>query len=108
MTTDEQGACKSCGAAIRFAITVNGKKIPLNFLPDPKGNIRLQDGLKAFYLKKDDQYDGERYMPHHATCPNAAEYRKTKDPSLKIEDVYAEPKQVPDPKPAVVDRTGGN
>ena len=106
MTSDEQGSCKSCKAAIRWGITVNNKRIPLNFQPDPAGSIRLEANGKAVYLPKNTEYTGDRYMPHHETCPSAAEYRKTKDPALKVD--FEEPVQRPDPKPAAVDRTGGN
>ena len=38
----EVGKCKSCGAKITWAITGNGKRIPVDFAPDPKGNLVLE------------------------------------------------------------------
>jgi hypothetical protein len=65
-------ACRSCGAAIVWATTENGKPIPLDREP-----IR---GL--FHL---DRRPGETfaigaappaYVSHFATCPNADAHRK--------------------------------
>lgn len=58
--------CGSCGAAIEWAITTGGKKVPL----DPKpitiavtmddGNVRIVTGRQS----------------HFASCPHAAKHRK--------------------------------
>jgi hypothetical protein len=67
--------CRSCGAPIIWAITDRGKRLPLDAMPNPAGNVRLTGG-NAIVLKKDDVYDGPRYMPHFATCKDADKWRK--------------------------------
>jgi hypothetical protein len=77
----DRGKCRGCGAEVLWIHTsATNALIPLNVEPDPKGNVVIRDG-KAVTLKKDDLFDslvdGEKYMPHHATCPKVAEFRKT-------------------------------
>lgn len=78
--------CRSCGAAVLWAVTVHGNAMPLNASPDPTGNVVLT-GRKIRtkaggqmpechvygYLFDDDD---DRYMPHHATCPQAEQWRR--------------------------------
>jgi hypothetical protein len=64
--------CRSCGAAIIWAETVNGKKMPLDADPAerPNGLFRLE-GDKAISVS------GEPvYISHFVTCPNAAQHRR--------------------------------
>lgn len=91
---DEPGQCGSCGAAILWGGTKNGKPQPLNAEPDPAGNIRFLEptvfratprgALKAVEVITKAEREslfpptGDRYMPHHATCPFAAQHRPTK------------------------------
>jgi len=72
--------CESCGAEMFFAFTDNGKRAPINAVPDPAGLFRLvQDSFpakvttKPVELGQDD--DGVRYTSHFATCPHADEWR---------------------------------
>lgn len=75
--------CK-CGAQLRWAVTASGKRMPLDFEPDPAGNVHLTDagqGRKiAVVLGPLDRElfaeDAPLYMPHHATCPNVEEFRR--------------------------------
>ena len=92
-------SCSSCGASIVFAITLGGKKIPvdvvggqLRFKEYPDGNIAIQqfghtweppkwqarviapDGWEAH---PPSLHIGGRYKSHFATCPNAASHRKS-------------------------------
>jgi hypothetical protein len=64
--------------------TEKRKMMPLDYEPNPKGNIVLIDGL-AHTLKKGEMDEGGfgcfnadlvRYMPHHATCAKVALFRK--------------------------------
>ena len=67
--------CKSCGARIIWAITGNGKKMPVDAKPTDKGNIVLEgEEPVAVYV---DPGTGT-HTSHFATCPNAAEHRKSK------------------------------
>lgn len=68
-------ACTSCLQAIRWAITVAGRRQAVNAEPNPAGNIAAyRDGvgtLRARTLTTDrpnvESYE-RRYMPHAATC----------------------------------------
>lgn len=80
--------CKSCSAEIRWAVTVNGKKIPIDWAPVANGNITLseREGLPpiavmvtaqgdAFLPALQPSAEAPRYVSHFATCPAAAAYR---------------------------------
>jgi hypothetical protein len=74
--------CKSCNAAILWAETPNGKRMPLDAQPVPNGNIVLVDG-KATVIGHGETRDGrEAWLSHWATCPSAAQHRKPKEPSV--------------------------
>lgn len=73
--------CRSCGAEIRWALTVkNGKHIPIDAQPVPDGNIVIE------YRNGGDEArpatDADRklkrplYKSHFATCTDAPEWRK--------------------------------
>lgn len=78
--------CKSCMAEIVWCVTTNGKRMPVDALPDPGGNIVLStmDGE----LHDGDTVDVDsgpclmdppgtiRLTSHFATCPDAATFRK--------------------------------
>ena len=75
-----QDLCRSCGAAVRWVRTAaSGTLMPLNAAPDPAGNVEL-DGEGRAVVHAVGQTDifgaGERWMPHHATCPQAPEWRR--------------------------------
>ena len=75
---DSQGRalvqCKWCPAFVRWVRMVpSGKRNPLDPEPDPRGNVILSktnDAL-AKALKRDEPYEGERYISHWSTCPGA-------------------------------------
>lgn len=82
-------SCRSCGAAIRWALTAgDGRAIPLNADPDPGGIIRATgrrsaiDGrpfvevLPADAVAMFDEVSDERWTSHFATCPEADEWRR--------------------------------
>lgn len=92
----DRNVCSKCDAPIVWAATVNGKCQPLDAEPNPEGNLRLTDEYVAtsmgalqrvLVIPKGDQLgllddDNEpRWMPHHATCPNADDFRKPKRPA---------------------------
>jgi hypothetical protein len=83
-------ACRSCGATIRWATTVNGKRIPVDDEPVPDGNLVLSDPTPGAYAPTAAQYvapeqpslfpepDPPRFRSHYATCPDADRWRKTR------------------------------
>ena len=81
--------CKTCRAEIRWAVTVNGKKIPIDAAPAAGGNITLSERAKQapIAVMLDAQgnaplpalqpsAEAPRYTSHFATCPDAENYRK--------------------------------
>lgn len=84
--------CSKCGAKILWVATKNGKMQPLDAIPNEAGNIRLTANYRmtergalqeSAVIPKDvaPTLFGDpvvRYMPHHATCPYADEFRAKK------------------------------
>lgn len=68
--------CRTCRAVIVWAVTVNGKPIPLDAEPEPGGNVRVTERESAAPLAEvlgpleRTLEVGPLYMPHHATCPS--------------------------------------
>lgn len=73
--------CQACEAPIRWARTAAGRNMPLNADPDDDGNVYLNTDGTCVTLAPpmDDEYRAlgfRLYMPHHATCPNADQFRR--------------------------------
>lgn len=79
------GHCRSCGAPARFPLTHKGHKAIFNLDPHPKGNrvVRFLKGVETM-LPPDDPRAGEvaddepRYLDHHADCPSAKAWAKSR------------------------------
>jgi hypothetical protein len=84
-------ACRSCGAEIEWAETVNGKPIPVDKIPVEDGNILLsmrwrcppvavvQSAQQIAKLKSEAFHTGQKHVlfkSHFATCPHAAKHRR--------------------------------
>lgn len=84
-------ACSSCGRLIIWAVTKNGKPMPVDARAVGNGNIELvpagdpREPPAALMLDKQGEREISpgvkhspmlRYVSHFATCPNAAEHRK--------------------------------
>ena len=76
--------CKSCAAEIVWAVTTGGKRIPVDAHPAPGGNLVLRQTIggppRALMVgatidMTDPDDDGQRWWPHHGTCPQASEWR---------------------------------
>lgn len=72
-----------CDAVIFWAVTRNHKAMPINADPVPDGNAVITtsaDGrrVEVEVLTPIEAMlrEGDKYMPHHATCPDAAYYRR--------------------------------
>ena len=65
--------CRSCGARIFWARTVNGNKIPIDAEPAKRVVLTTDHGADIVGAEVVDTF-----TPHHATCPNAAEHRKAR------------------------------
>jgi hypothetical protein len=79
-------ACRSCGAPLLWGLTLKFKSIPLNAQPDINGNVVMlgepgeRNPIVSVFRSADQARrahpDRDRYMPHHATCPQGKEWRR--------------------------------
>lgn len=77
MTTS---TCRSCGARIVWARTVNGKSMPVDADPADSGNVELipedtGSAMRAIVHGQAPLDDRPLHWPHHATCPDAESWR---------------------------------
>lgn len=70
--------CSSCGAAIVWAVTVAGARMPVDAAPSPKGNLVLEGETVRVVPPPDLLDQRPRHTSHFATCPDAAQFRKPK------------------------------
>lgn len=66
--------CKSCGAAIIWVKTANGKNAPIDAKPEKRfvpSGADLARGQISFALV-------DTYASHFSTCPQADQHRKAK------------------------------
>lgn len=73
-------ACRSCRASIEFVRTPAGRAMPLDTEPTGDGNVQVRDDVAHVLgpLEVAALTDGERAelrMPHHATCPQAGDWK---------------------------------
>jgi len=73
--------CRSCGAEIIWAETVNGKKIPLDAQPRLDGALALSPRGTVVTIGPDPcpGYDDQRFVSHFATCKDAPKWRRPKE-----------------------------
>lgn len=86
-------ACTSCGQRIRYVLTADGNRMPLDLDADPDGNVWIDGDGMAHVVDRRRQrqtenlfdsmlVDGppavqhEWFMSHFRTCPNASQHRK--------------------------------
>lgn len=67
----EAGECRSeaCGQEILWAVTAAGKRMPLD--PKPEKRVVISELTGHANLV-------DTYMPHHATCAGAHEFRRSR------------------------------
>lgn len=77
----EPGKCRSCQAHVLWVQSAStGNMLIVDAEPVPNGNIAIKDG-KAVHKKGglfDELIEGPFYIDHHATCPEAARWKKRK------------------------------
>jgi hypothetical protein len=78
------GNCRSCGARVIWAETPSGKAQPIDAEPNARGSVFLRpqdDPRQPPVVQPLSKLAGiERrmaiaFMPHHATCPQAAQWK---------------------------------
>jgi len=74
----DQAKCRSCGAAIIWALTPSGRRMPLDPGLTKLGNIVLRDGMALVVVNS----TGEPlFRSHFVTCPQASFWRGPRAPS---------------------------
>jgi len=71
--------CRGCGSPIRWEVTKAGKRMPLDADPVSEGNVVVENGVARVLTKKEIQEGGivgDRFVSHHATCPEVSQFRK--------------------------------
>ena len=78
--SSDRASCGSCGAPMRWVTPLAGKPMPLDAEPNPEGNVEMVTtpaGPRAkVHAKGQGGLLGERWMPHHASCPQGREWRR--------------------------------
>lgn len=76
--------CNSCHAPIFWAsTTAKGKPMPLDLEPHDNGNVEVIEGqhgplatvLGPLEVQLARGVGSDLFMPHHATCPDAADWK---------------------------------
>lgn len=61
-----------------WAKTSSGRNMPLNFEPHANGTFVVEFvGERVLCYKAAAHEPGDKYVPHHATCPDAERWRKS-------------------------------
>lgn len=76
--TGSRTTCRSCGAPIIFAVTAKGRRMPLDLVRVPEGNIEVDIGDAGSLLASvvPSGSAPTLYKSHFATCPNAKKHRR--------------------------------
>lgn len=78
-------ACRSCGAAVKWAMMAKGKKMPIDPRPDERGNLVLEADMgpggasvkwRVRVVRLPQDAGATRYISHFATCPNSRRHRR--------------------------------
>ena len=73
MTATDRCRSASCRAPIVWCRTTAGALMPLDPAPTDDGNVEIIDGLAVVHGQTP-MVHGQLYMPHFATCPDAASW----------------------------------
>jgi hypothetical protein len=73
--------CRSCGAPIRWVVTYQGRRMPVDVEPAKDGNIVLEGDTAVAVGKPAKRLAYGRpgtplYRSHFASCPQASEHRR--------------------------------
>jgi hypothetical protein len=82
----DTGACEACGQTMIWAMTPNGNRQPIDYMPSETGNVLLMQNnamqtifavvLTGEARKRAKSRGVDLRLPHHATCPHAAQFRR--------------------------------
>ncbi len=68
--------CRTCEAPIVWALTQNGKKMPLDAEPSAEGTFVLMNGSTWRAKPEDIAVHRPLHTSHFATCPDRDQHRK--------------------------------
>lgn len=71
----DEGTCKACEAPILWALTVHGRRVPLDAKPERR--FVLSHDVPRVVVQRD------VFTPHHMTCPKAADFKAAKAPAAE-------------------------
>lgn len=73
-------SCRSCGAAILWAMTDKGRRIPLEPTKTTRGNMEQigTQGDGTMVVKVDPKDNQFQWLSHFADCPGADQHRTKK------------------------------
>lgn len=75
----ESAACRSCGAAVVWAVTDAGKRMPIDPEPVVVGNLILDQRDGQYRVRSAPPVATplpKRWVSHFATCPQADKWRR--------------------------------
>ncbi len=77
----KRSTCRSCDAPIIWAVTTREQLMPVDADPSTDGNVelvtrQLNVAPLAIVHAQPPLGAGPLRMPHHATCPDAAKWRR--------------------------------
>lgn len=68
--------CQSCGQPVRWGVTKDGARMPLDVAPAPLGSVWVHPDTGRLHVLSKERAERGRaagallFMPHHATCPS--------------------------------------
>ena len=76
--------CKSCGAEIKWIKMLSGKNMPVNaqkryIIKDGGNEVLVTESgelIKGTFASLENGANGEGYISHFSTCPNANRHRR--------------------------------
>lgn len=73
--------CRSCGADIIWAVTVNDRPIPVDATTAPGGNLRLEPrghtmAPRAVTVPPKLAFGARLRWPHHGSCPHGKSWKR--------------------------------
>lgn len=81
--------CQSCRSEIRWVLSANGKPMPIDAVPSPRGNLRVRDQLSedghavvdvvSGAAREALRARGQAYLSHHATCPHGRQWQRRRE-----------------------------
>jgi|GEM_PF-3573870 len=67
--------CKACGAPLRWCITADGKRVPLDARPSSRGHLILvsRGGRDHAIAHRPEHGHQPKYQSHFVSCPQKGE-----------------------------------